>query len=163
MPFCSTFDVEPYENLRLSQQIFTNLYCSAAKSLYLMMDIILFFVALDCSVVIACDLLVFEITNTIDADTIVVFFDIFLTLFMAFSYFYLSEWITTDLLEIGDHFYDSPWYRLPVKQQRLLMLPILRTERVFRLKGLGIFDCSLAVFSAVYPFFASPPLNKRTK
>lgn len=113
------------------------------------MEIILFYLTLDCTIVIAFNLYVLEVTDAIDAETMAVFIDVFDTVLITFFYFYLSEWITADLLAIGDHFYDSPWYLLPVKQQRLLMLPICRAQRVFRFKGLGLFDCSLEVFSMV--------------
>lgn len=113
------------------------------------MNIILFSITLDCSVVLACDLFVLQLTASIDLESIVAFIDVANTVLITFSYFYLSEWITNDLLEIGDHFYAAPWYRLAAKQQRLVMLPILRAEREFRLKGLGFFDSSLAVFSTV--------------
>lgn len=61
---------------------------------------------------------------------------------------------TTDLLEIGDIFYNSAWYRLPIKEQRLLALPIQRSQREFRLSGLGFLDCSLAVYSSVKLLFS---------
>lgn len=62
---------------------------------------------------------------------------------------HLSEWITSDFSEIGEIFYNSEWYELQVREQRLLTLPIGRAQRVFRLKGLGLFDCSLVVFLMV--------------
>lgn len=113
------------------------------------MKIILFYITLDCTVVIALNLYVFELIDTIDLQIMAALIDLLNMVFMTFSYFYLSERITADLLEIGDIFYDSLWYRLPAKQQRLLVLPIERAQRVFRLNGLGLFDCSLATFLTV--------------
>lgn len=70
-------------------------------------------------------------------------------LMLMFGYCFASECVTSDLMEIGDIFYNSPWYRLPLKQQKLLTLPIQQAQREFRLSGLGLVDCSLEVFSSV--------------
>lgn len=122
---------------------------SVAKSLSSMMDIILFFITLTCTVVIAFNLYVLEICDSIDLEILVALMDVWFIVAMTFGYFYLSEWITADLLAVGDTFYDSPWYWLPAKQQRILTLPIQRAQRAFRLKGLGLFDCSLVFFLTV--------------
>lgn len=60
-----------------------------------------------------------------------------------------SEKVTNDLFESGDLFYESPWYRLPVKLQKLYILPVQRSQKEFRLSGLGIIECSLGVFASV--------------
>lgn len=64
-------------------------------------------------------------------------------------YCQLSENVTLDLLAAGDIFYESLWYRLPVRVQKLYMLPIQRSQREFRVTGLGIIECSLRVFASV--------------
>lgn len=60
-----------------------------------------------------------------------------------------SEVITHDLCTIADIFYGYAWYRLPVKQQKLFILPIQRANKALRLTGLGLVDCSLRVFASV--------------
>lgn len=72
-----------------------------------------------------------------------------IALLVLYIHCYASEHLTADLMAIGDIFYDSTWYRLPVKQQKLLVLPIQRATQEFRLKGSGLIDCSLAVFLSV--------------
>lgn len=54
-----------------------------------------------------------------------------------------------NLFEVGDIFYNSLWYKLPSQEQKLLILPIQRSQKLFRLNGFGIVDCSLEVFSSV--------------
>lgn len=102
-----------------------------------------------CITVIVFNLFVIELSSTITLEIYCALGDLFTGLALTFVYFYLSEWITSDLLEIGDYFYNSAWYRLPAKQQKLLVLPIRRAQREFRLKGFGLFDCSLEVFGMV--------------
>lgn len=64
-----------------------------------------------------------------------------------------SEKLTNDLLSTSDHFSGLYWYRMPVRIQKVIILPILRTQREFRLTGLGIVECSLRVFaSASFPY-----------
>lgn len=65
-------------------------------------------------------------------------------------YCQLSENVTLDLLASGDTFYESLWYRLPITVQKLYMLPIQRSQREFRVTGLGIIECSLRVFASVW-------------
>lgn len=68
---------------------------------------------------------------------------------LTFVYFYLSESITMDFLEIGDLFYNSSWHRLPAKQQKRLAMAIQQAQRELRLTAIGLFDCSLVVFASV--------------
>lgn len=72
-----------------------------------------------------------------------------MVIMLTFAHYYLSERVTFDLLEIGAIFYNLTWYQLPVKQQRLITLPIARAQREFRLRNLNLSDCSLAVFLSV--------------
>lgn len=114
------------------------------------MEVIVFNITMICAIVIACNLLVFELIGQFNIVMLAALMDLGVVLAITFAYFYLSERITSDLLEIDDIFYYSPWYRLPTNRQKLLVLPIIRGGRVVRLKGLGLFDCSLPVFSKVF-------------
>lgn len=124
-------------------------FFSVADSLYDMMDLIIFNITFTCTAVIAFNLLVVELNESINFEMLVAFADLVVVLLITALYFFHSEWITSDLYEIGDNFYNSPWYILPIRHQRLLVLPIQRAGREFRLKGLGIFECSLVLFLAV--------------
>lgn len=114
------------------------------------MEVKLFCITLECTIVLALNLYVLELNLTINMEAVIAFLLMFNVFSFSFSHFYLSERLTDDLVSIGDIFYNSPWYRLlPAKQQKLLVLPIQQAQREFRLKGLGIFICSLAAFSTV--------------
>lgn len=125
-----------------------------AESLGNVMRVILFNLTITCTIVIALNLFVLELNESISIEMVIAFADMNMILLLTFGHFYLSEWITLDLLRIGDHFYNSAWYRLlSVKQQKLLVLPIQRAQREIRLKGLAFFECSLLVFSSVNIIF----------
>lgn len=69
---------------------------------------------------------------------------------MIFAFCFLAELITANLFHIGGIFYDSLWYQLPAKQQRIVIFPIQRGGRGFRFRSLGLIDCSLATFLSVF-------------
>lgn len=114
-----------------------------------MMELILFNITLACTLVIAFNLFTIELSDGLNYDILTALADIIIVIALTFAYFYLSERITADLLEICDIFYNSPWFQLSTKQQKLLTLPIQRAGRELRLTGLGLIDCSLIVFSKV--------------
>lgn len=116
------------------------------------MKLILFTMAFFCIIVIAMSLFVIEMYG-VGVEAIFAINAISFVLLVMYQYCHLSEGITTDMMEIGDIFYASEWFRLPAKKQRLLVLPIGRAHREFRLRGLGLFDCSLPVYSAVKHIF----------
>lgn len=109
----------------------------------------MFNITLTCTVAIAFNLYVIELCDGLEFDLLIACVDLCVMIGLTFAYFYLAERITTELLAIGDIFYDSAWYRLPTKYQIHLVLPIQRAGRELRFTGLGLFDCTLAVFSAV--------------
>lgn len=113
------------------------------------MDVVSFMITAECSISIAFNLFVLEFI-----DNVVVKYMAFLNISMnfeiVFAYFYLSERITTDLLSIGDLFYNSTWYQqLSAKQQKCLTVSMIRSQCEIRLTGFGIVDCSLITFSKV--------------
>lgn len=74
---------------------------------------------------------------------------------ICFIYCYFSEKVTQISLEIGVTIYDSTWYALPIKLQKLTILMISNSQREFRFKGFGMIDCSLAMFLSV-KFYCFP-------
>lgn len=142
----------------LSKKITSNAiscgYFSLAEEVNNVVELILFTMAFICIIVIAMSLFVVEIYG-VSVEAIFASNAISFVLLVMFKYCHLSEGLTTDMLEIADIFYESEWYRLPVKQQRLMTLPIGRAQREFRLSAMGLFDCSLAVYSSVKYFILS--------
>lgn len=76
-------------------------------------------------------------------------------LLSTFIFCMLSENITLDLYDIGDIFYECAWYRLSVKDQQLIIYPIQRSQKAFRLMGLSIIECSLRFFTSVKATFSN--------
>lgn len=70
-----------------------------------------------------------------------------------FIFCLLSEQITSSLSEIANIFYDSSWYRAPMRYQKLFPLVIARSQQAFHLRGLGIISCSLETFARVIFIF----------
>lgn len=64
-------------------------------------------------------------------------------------YCYLSDLMTAKLFSIGDIFYNSGWYYLPVKQQQIILLPTQKSQEIFRIKAFGLVECSLWTFANV--------------
>lgn len=104
---------------------------------------------LNCVIAIAFNLFVLELNESINMEIFIALVDLGAELGMTAAHFFLSEYITMDLLKIGDIFYNSPWFQLPTKQQMRLVLPIQRAQREIRLTGLDLFQCSLDVFVSV--------------
>lgn len=112
-----------------------------------MLDL-LFYQLLISAVIMAFNLFGLE-TAKLDLYTVLAFTELMCTIVPTYIYCYLSEQLTADLLDIGDIFYSSVWYKLPVNLQRLVTLPILRSQWPILLSGLGLIDCSLSVFLSV--------------
>lgn len=127
-------------------------YFRVAQVVNSIMELIIITMTLTCTLIIALSLFVVEV-QLLRAEALYALINLTLIMMIMFTYCLLSERITSDLLEIGDVFYNSVWYRLPFKEQRLLVIPIGRAQRVFRLSGLGLINCSLAVFLTVTVFY----------
>lgn len=114
------------------------------------MEVIIFNMTLTCTLVIAFNLYVLDASDSFNVDMLNASLDLLVIVALTFAYFYPSEQFTTNLLEIGDIFYDSTWYKqLTAKQQILIILAMQRAQREIRLTGLGLFNCSLPIFQAV--------------
>lgn len=113
------------------------------------MSVPLFANLLCCAIVIAFNLLLLEVSDHIDLSIVASLYNMSATMTMTIIFCFLSEHITAVLLNVGDVFYESMWYRLPTRQQKLLGLALSRSQREFRLKGLGMIYCSLFTFSKV--------------
>lgn len=120
------------------------------------MDEVLFYMLLACSSIIAFDLIALDSSDTFSLETAVTLYDLSTILAMTFIHCYSSEQITQMLYNIGDIYYNSMWYHLPVALQKSIIFPIQRSSREFRLKSLGLIDCSLPAFLSVRRYDYSP-------
>lgn len=114
------------------------------------MSVILFTRLLVCAIVVALSLFALQSNSLVSIDTIISMYEMFSIVVETFIYCHLSDQATTHLLNVEDIFYDCVWYMLPVKQQKLFILPMQRAQRQFYFSGLGMVDCSLETFAKVF-------------
>lgn len=124
---------------------------------------IFFTMTLMCAVVTAMCLLAVELNAALSLATVDAFINLLIVLAFMFGYCYYSECVAADVLAIGEIFFNSPWYRLPVGRQKLVMLPIQRAQRTCRFRCCGLFECSMAVFSSVSGFHLLVYLSNRCR
>lgn len=60
--------------------------------------------------------------------------------------------LTTSTCNIADIAYDAPWYYMQKNEKFMVQMMIIRAQKSFEVKGMGIFDCSLAAYSKVRAF-----------
>lgn len=73
-----------------------------------------------------------------------------LHLTIVFILCFYGEALSAQSFQVTDIIYSNLlWYKLPVQKQRILDIPIRRAQKIFRLKGYGIFDCSMDLFLKV--------------
>lgn len=115
----------------------------------------LFFELLSVIIIIVCELLSLDYAikeHQFDSMLILIGCCFLIHLLMLSVLCHHSENLTTKSYEIGNiTFLDLQWYNLSVSQQKLLVLPIARAQKTYRLEGFGIFDCSLEMFLKVIP------------
>lgn len=112
----------------------------------------LFIAVLTSMIIIAFNLFALESNDLFSLQTFVGLILMVCLLPSIFVYCYLAESTTANLHEIGDIFYESPWYRLRVNQQPIVVCAIQRAGRVFRFRSLNLIECSLATFLSVRYF-----------
>lgn len=111
---------------------------------------VLFYQLVLCAVNTAIFLYVLGLQGLLlNLDALVCLMGILSVLFPTFIYCHLSESLTFKLCSVGLIYYSCAWYCLPIKQQKLIILPIKRAQKEVRMTGLGIVDCSLSIFSSV--------------
>lgn len=62
---------------------------------------------------------------------------------------YFVTTITTGGQMIGDIVFDLDWYQLPSAGQQFSRMVMHRSQKVIKIKGLGVFVCSLETFLKV--------------
>lgn len=125
------------------------LVASLSETLGDIVSVGLFFQLLICVLCLAVYMISFESVRVINVRVFVSIAGATSIVASTYIHCFLSELVTRNLQDIGDIFYEFPWYRLPLKQQQLFMLPILRGQEEYRMTGLGMVECSLQTFSSV--------------
>lgn len=125
---------------------------------------VLFYQFVSCVAFIAFSLFAVDRNlSAFDLDALICVLTLFAALFPTFIYCYHAEKITRHLQEIGNVFYHTNWYELPVKVQKLYVLSILIAQKPFRFRGYGIVVCSLEIFGSVKRYYAQLFFLERRK
>lgn len=114
-----------------------------------LLSVIIFMHLLCCAMIIAFNLILLECTDRFELQLISSLYITFSESATNFLFCFLAENITIALSNISDLFYSSMWFRLPIKQQKLITLTIARSQQEFHLQGLGLIPCSLSSFLQV--------------
>lgn len=116
-----------------------------------LMSGIIFNILLSCVLFLILVLLSVDQSNVTAIDfNLLLNLDCLLTyLIICYIYCHFSENMTTKSFEIGDIVYNSFWYKMSIKEQKIIILMIQQSQKEFRLSGLGLIDCSLATFLTV--------------
>lgn len=110
---------------------------------------VLFSQLLVCAVVAALNLFALQSSDFISYDTLISTYIMVIVIVVTFVYCHLSSQTTTYLLSVNDIIYDCDWFMLPMKQQKLIILPMQRSQRAFYFNGLGLVNCSSMTFLSV--------------
>lgn len=119
------------------------------ENIYDLMSGILFNMLLSCILLLALSLFSLNESTVLNVRLAANFNLLLIYLMACYIYSYFSEVMTTNSFKIGDNVYNLLWNEMPVKQQKLIIMIINRSQKEFRLTGLGMIDCSLAMFLAV--------------
>lgn len=69
---------------------------------------------------------------------------------VSYAYCHLSEKITSMPSDNADILYCGEWYKIPnLTDRKAVAMVIMRSQRGYRISGLGMVDCSLEVFLKV--------------
>lgn len=102
-----------------------------------------------CAIIISFNLVLLEVNDQFDLQAMASFYIMLSAAATNFVFCMSSEIITIALTGVGNSFYESVWYRLPICQQKLIAIIIARSQHEFHMQGLGLVDCSLYTFCKV--------------
>lgn len=141
-------------------QFHVNLF-DLADTIADIMSLILFIMLVMYAIIIALLLIALDASYAIDNEFFIKINGLNNILIPLAIYCTLSENVTVDLIATGNVFYTSCWYLLPDKLQKLYVLSISRSQKEYRLMGLGIVECSLRTFVSVRHFLCDFMKKKR--
>lgn len=87
--------------------------------------------------------------TTANFDVLVSIYELNFSLMPTYIYCHLSNEVMFSFAEIGDIFYECPWYKLHRRQKQMLLLAIQRAQQGFCFNGLGLIYCTLDGFLSV--------------
>lgn len=89
------------------------------------------------------------LTKTSDFNDVIVYNFLVAATGVNFVLCYYADKLTEEASEVGDAMYSTAWYEMPIPQQKMLMLPIYRSQKLIQLTGFGIYTYSLKNFGRI--------------
>lgn len=89
------------------------------------------------------------LTKTSDFNDLIVYNFLVAATCVNFVLCYYADKLTQEASEVADTMYDTAWYEMPIPQQKMLLLPIYRSQKLIRLTGFGIYTYSLQNFGRI--------------
>lgn len=124
------------------------------KNIGELMSGILFNQLFSCILFLALMLFSMDQSKTFDTSMILGLQSLVTYLMIGYLYCRLSENMTEKCFEIGDVVYNNLfWYKMSVNERKCIMFIIRQSQKEFRLKGLGMINCSLATYLTVISNF----------
>lgn len=85
----------------------------------------------------------------IDFNVLIVYNFLVTAICLNFILCYYADKLTEQASGVADAMYNTAWFEMPVEQQRLLLLPICRSQKLIRLTGGGVYTYSLQNFARI--------------
>lgn len=89
------------------------------------------------------------LTKAIDFNDVIVYNFLVAATCVNFILCNYADKLTQEASEVADAMYNTAWYDMPVEQQKMLLLPIARSQKLIRLTGFGIYTYSLQNFGRI--------------
>lgn len=89
------------------------------------------------------------LTKTSDFNDLLVYTFLIAATCVNFVLCYYADKLTQEASEVADVMYDTAWYEMPIQQQKLLLLPICRSQKLIHLTGFGVYTYSLQNFGRI--------------
>lgn len=80
---------------------------------------------------------------------LIIIFDLIFNTLTLFLYSYFGAVTTFEFLLYGVHLYESDWYKMPIEQQKYMILIIRNAQEDLCFTGSKLFVMDLATFSRV--------------
>lgn len=85
----------------------------------------------------------------IDFNVLLVYNFLITAICLNFTLCYYADKLTEEASGIADAMYNTDWYEMPAQQQKLLLLPICRSQKLIQLTGGGFYTYSLQNFARI--------------
>lgn len=87
--------------------------------------------------------------KSIDFNVLIVYNFLVTSICLNFILCYYADNLTEEASGVADAMYNTAWFEMPVEQQKLLLLPICRSQKLIRLTGFGVYTYSLQNFARI--------------